>query len=186
MNDGIPGLMQHDRAVIRDFEDKDLDQVMELQLTSWRLTYGELASAEFFSSDLPQAIEEEWRHATFRSPDFALVAIRSGRLVGFTTVLSKDDHAFIDHLHVSADCHRQGVGRSLLSMAAHRIHLQGHKVARLTVYQANKRARAFYSALAGKEIDTFIDTSLGQPHPCVTVEWKDNVLSMCSEERAES
>jgi ribosomal protein S18 acetylase RimI-like enzyme len=164
-------------VTIRDFRDDERNVIAALQIDSWLATYGHMASADVLAGTLQESIALEWESASFVGRDFALVAAaEDGAVIGFITVLDKASHAFIDHLHVRQTFHRSGVGRQLLLAASSRILQQGHSKMQLTVFSQNSRARAFYAAFGGVEIEEYDDDDiLGTKQKSWVVEWNGNI-----------
>ena len=161
---------------IRDFDDHDRSAVAALQIENWISTYGHLAKAGFIDGPLQDSTNEEWKMAHFDGDDFALVATTSDdSVIGFITVLRRESYAFIDHLHVSPAHRRLGVGRKLMLAASSRILMQSYSIMRLTVYAENQRARTFYAALGGVEIEEYEDDTLGTTQQTWVVEWNGNI-----------
>jgi GNAT superfamily N-acetyltransferase len=72
------------------------------------------------------------------------VAVRDGRVVGFSCVLVQGDVAELDGLFVEPDCWRHGVGRALVEDAFARARAHAIRAIEVT---ANPRAEAFYARL---------------------------------------
>jgi Acetyltransferases len=140
--------------VIRPYRDEDRDAVLALapRLTEgvapWR-DPGAVASAVrgWVTDSLDRADDPD--HAVF-------VAIREGRIAGFTTVTTRrhftgDLDAYIGELVVAAQMERMGIGRALVSAAESWARARGLRRITLETGAANTRARGFYRALGYAE-----------------------------------
>lgn len=104
----------------------------------------------------PDAIELPLAYVSDRR---VRVAVRPGRLVGFSVVLAAaaDRARELDGLFVEPDCWRQGVGRRLMGDAVERARREGAPSIQVT---ANPYARAFYEAVGFRESGS-ADTRFG-------------------------
>ena len=92
---------------------------------------------------------------------------------GFVTVLDRDEHAFVDNLHVGLQARREGLGRRLMAVAAARMQDCGYERVRLTVLASNSVARAFYERLGGVEVDEREVEFVGRRLMAIELEWRD-------------
>ena len=187
---GFIGDMQISRLAspVRLLADEERQSVAALQLESWRDTYGSLATPEYLAA-LPSALQERWRTMTFGPREFVLVGAASHDdstmddgssssqplppIGGFVTVLDRDEHAFVDNLHVGLRARREGLGRRLMAVAAARMQEYGYERVRLTVLASNAGARAFYERLGGVEVDEREVEFVGRRLMAIELEWRD-------------
>lgn len=74
-------------------------------------------------------------------------------------------------LYVLARAQRQGIGRTLMRLAAERLAEQGFASAGLWVLEGNRPARAFYDALGGSVLARRVDSRDGWTLPEVAYGW---------------
>jgi len=95
---------------------------------------------------------------------------------GFIAVWDRpgDAHgAYIDNLHIHPERRGDGLGRRLLGTAMRRLAAQDERRAHLHVFEANRRALAFYQRLGGEVIGRQEIEIDGHPAPELLVAWTD-------------
>ena len=128
----------------------------------WLETGGGATCAELLATvphwfGIPES-NEQYRLVAERSP--TVVADVGGRTVGFLTVVSHSPHAA--ELHVMAvrpECHRHGIGRSMVAAAEDRLRAQGVEFLQVKTLSASARDQpylgtlAFYTALGFRVLE---------------------------------
>ncbi len=141
---------------IRPAEPADASAVMELAhrleegVAPWRDRAGVSAAVRSWVADHLGNLD----HGT----DAMFVATNDGSVVGFVTLAEKHHwsgalDAYIGELAVDADVEGRGVGRALVAAARGWARERGLKRVILQTGAANRRARAFYTALGFEEED---------------------------------
>ena len=113
--------------MIRDFQQKDLEPVMEIWLSS------NLQAHAFVAPSYWRGCAPEVREMILKAE--VLVAEKNGEIQGFAGLI----HDYLAGIFVRDGCRSQGVGKRLLDAAKER-----HPKITLQVYQKNNRAIGFY------------------------------------------
>jgi ribosomal protein S18 acetylase RimI-like enzyme len=143
----------------------DVAAVAALHAESWQRTYRGIYSDAYLDTGVHAERLAVWteRFAHPRPDQRTVVAIHDGALVGFVHTYLDDDARFgalLDNLHVAAGRQRRGLGRRLVGAAADAVVAErpGRGLF-LWVLEPNSRARAFYAAIGGTEMDRAEDTA---------------------------
>lgn len=133
--------------MIRSFQPKDLDEVMDLWLTSNQ-------DAHPFIS--PQYWQDNYSLVREMLPQATLYVYqeRTGAIMGF---IGLQDN-YIDGLFVAKKHRSQGIGKQLLDFAKTK-----RPTLCLKVYQANEKATAFYLREGFQLIEVSLDEATQQP-----------------------
>lgn len=136
-------MAEPDQSIVRPAVLDDLGALGALKLRA-SLAWGDhVAELEA----LPEA-----RHVPAEHLPFVLVAERTGRVVGFVTLLpAESGDAEVEDLFVDPDVWGQGLGRRLLAEAERRARAQRFQALHVI---ANTRALAFYEAAGFQVIGT--------------------------------
>ena len=137
--------------MLRPFEDKDLDQVMDIWLT------GNLQAHPFVE-------ESYWRGQADRVRELMgqaqlLVWEEAGQVAGFLGLWGEH----IEGIFVSPEHQGRGIGKALLQGAKERC-----RTLTLNVYQDNQRAAAFYRREGFSVAEKDVDPDTGQPEWVMT------------------
>lgn len=174
---------------LRDATPDDLPAVTALFLRCWRESYAEVLPTRVIEAFDETSATELWRRAleTPRPGTHGLVAVEGEpgageqdadqqgaderadreRVVGIVRMGRDPDEPAVGHvfsLYVDPATQGGGVGRGLLTGATSWLHDGGCAEATLWVFEANRRARAFY-ALNGWQPDggTRVEPEFGEP-----------------------
>ena len=173
------------RAATRD----DCDAIAALHVASWQSTYRHIPSDDYLDHHVTDDRQDLWaaRFAKFdERKHHVAVAIddkqdhdaSTGAIAGFVCVLLDEEPelgALLDNLHVSPQRHRKGIGRQLMTRAAHWVAaMQPGWAMHLWVYEANAKTVAFYRSTGGNEVDhRVIVTPAGNRAAVLRFEWPD-------------
>jgi ribosomal protein S18 acetylase RimI-like enzyme len=86
-----------------------------------------------------------------RDPDLFLLAEDAGKLVGVVMGAWDGRRGWINHLAVSPDHQRQGIGRALVDELENRLSRKGAKKVNAQIYRSNTRSVDFFRSV-GYEI----------------------------------
>jgi ribosomal-protein-alanine N-acetyltransferase len=95
-----------------------------------------------------------------------LVAIESGRLLGFGIMKYRDEEAHLLLLAVRASAARRGIGTALVAWLEHAARVAGIGLVRLESRAGNADARGFYRGLGYREVQT-VEGYYGGRESCV-------------------
>lgn len=169
-----------DELVFRAAGLDDLDAIVRLHLKSWRQSMKDLAPTAAYA-----ALDESYRTAQWTrmlgSPgadDLWLVCECGGDLVGVGGACAPTHSSFADRgeirfLYLDPSYQRRGLGRQLLSRLAGHLVNRGYRAIALSVVEGNAPARAFYSALGGREIGFHIFPGKIWQSRDVIISWDD-------------
>jgi len=138
----------------------DANQIALLHADSWRRTYRGLFSDEFLDSEADAERIRTWqtRLKDERADQCVYVVDNEDAINGFVCAYGNEDAnwgSLIDNLHVSHNCHRQGIGTQLMNHALQWLH--NHYPTRdvyLWVMERNLIARQFYETLGAVNAET--------------------------------
>ncbi|HYW51357.1 MAG TPA: GNAT family N-acetyltransferase [Gemmatimonadaceae bacterium] len=153
----------------------DTAAVAALHAASWRSAYRGILSDEYLAADVDRDRLETWteRLSTLDPMRFGIVASDDAGLAGFVYLVGAAHPHFgtlIDNLHVAPARRSSGLGPQLLRAAAAEIVARRWPPAlHLWVYDANRRARAFYARMGGREVEQVIKRA---PDGRDALEWR--------------
>jgi ribosomal protein S18 acetylase RimI-like enzyme len=154
---------QNDEPIIRPARATDAVTIARVRVAAWRAGYRGLIPDSYLDrSDFEQAEAQHLYAALHAIADEARIAVAElgGQVVGYCAYGSVEDNdgkltqGGVYDLFVHPDTWRRGVGRRLLMYATEHLKTQGFHEARLFVFEANARGRAFYQR-AGWEADGY-------------------------------
>ena len=144
----------------REATPSDAPAIAALHAESWRYAYRGSYSDAYLDNDVEADRSRVWaaRMAEPRPGQHVVLAEDDGVLAGFACAFGREDDRWgtlLDNLHVNPDLHRHGLGRQLVAAIA------GWTAANypgdglyLWVLEKNDRARRFYAALGGTDVET--------------------------------
>lgn len=135
----------------------DAEAVASLHADSWRRHYRGAYSDAFLDGDVFADRRAVWSRRLASGADtFTLIAEDDAGTAGFVHVVFDDDErwgSLVDNLHVRNDLRRTGVGRALLTRAAHTVSTRADPAPLyLWVLVQNTAAQRFYAALGGTTV----------------------------------
>ncbi|MDJ0629037.1 MAG: N-acetyltransferase [Rhodobacter sp.] len=159
--------------MIRPATQADLPAIRDLQIASWRRTYHGILPDTFLGAPVAEVLSRRW--SEWPGPDWLIETAWDGAaLVGFVAIdRAHAGGAYVDNLHVSAARQGRGIGRRLMSRAAHILARDGHATLWLTVIRENAATRAFYRRLGGTEGPDRHEELYGQPVTTRVIRWSD-------------
>ena len=157
--------------IIRPAVESDRLAIAAVHAASWREAYRGILPGAYLDNDVGEDLANQWRDSTMTEDDVVLVA-EDPDIVGFIAVWCRPD-PFIDNLHVLPARRSGGLGRELMKHAAQELGTRGHETAYLWVLEDNRRARAFYGRLGGREVETKTKPIFGHDLPHVKIVWSD-------------
>lgn len=139
---------------IRPAEDRDIDTVVALCVSSMEATYGGFLTSEQIRPWTEGGETEKYVHAMLPT---MLVAEDNERLVGVTVL--KDD--LVDLIWVALEHRGRGIGRALLSAAEEALTARGVKRARLECFEPNRPAIGFFERMGWSREAVYLDKTVG-------------------------
>jgi GNAT superfamily N-acetyltransferase len=135
---------------LREATAADVDAVAALFLRCWRASYADVLPAHVIDVFDEASAHELWQRALGapKAGTRGVVAVEDGRIVGVIRMGRDPEEAAAGHvfsLYVDPDAQGSGVGGRLLVEADAWFRSEGLAEATLWVFEANDRARAFYS-----------------------------------------
>jgi ribosomal protein S18 acetylase RimI-like enzyme len=165
---------------IRDANPADADSIAAMHTENWRAGYRGHMQDAYLDGAIFEERRQAW-HARMQAPpptQHVILAVDAGELVGFSSMLGRDDAQWgnmLDNLHVSGRHKGRGIGEQLLRATAARLeqHYPGIGMY-LWVLEANHGARRFYERLGGAntESDAWSPPD-GSTLPCLRYVWPD-------------
>lgn len=139
---------------IRNVAEKDLPDVVDIQIAGWRAAYRGIIDDEILDSmnreERLARRRKDWRDTGF------IVAEQDGEVVGFCRYI--DNNSFspgynIDcelmAIYLRPDVRRQGIGRKLFNYVTDEFRRKGKKKMILWCLKDNRPSRRFYEAMGG-------------------------------------
>lgn len=183
--------------IVRAATQDDCEAIAALHAASWQSTYRSILSDAYLDHDVVADRYDLWQ-ARFAKFDLrkhhvavAIDDMHGGEytthrsspfgIAGFVCVLLDEEPEFgalLDNLHVAQSRHRQGIGRRLMSSAAHWVAaMQPDWAMHLWVYEANEKTVTFYRAIGGQEVDRrVIVTPAGNRAAVLRFEWRSPAM----------
>ncbi|MDX1541278.1 MAG: GNAT family N-acetyltransferase [Geminicoccaceae bacterium] len=161
---------------LRDAGPADADTVARLHTQSWQSAYRGILPDAYLDGELVPEKQAHWRQVLSRPPAGAVIILAEGPAgpVGFVAAYPEPDGgALIDNLHVLPGDRRGGTGRRLMAAVAARLRDAGVHAARLTVYEVNTPAVAFYRRVGGNLVGRDVETKAGVSAPVLEFVWHD-------------
>ena len=156
-------------------QDADFRAIGRLHAQSWQTAYGDVFPEERLLGGIGLALQERWKELRPAESDLVLVgraADDPSQLLGFCAIWCQPD-PYLDNLHIAPGVRGQGVGKALLSAAVSHLLSRQLRTLRLTVFEANTKARSFYVGLGGRERSMASQSVFDVQVPCVEVVWSD-------------
>jgi GNAT superfamily N-acetyltransferase len=136
---------------IRPATAEDIGSIARIHVACWQTAYRGILPDETLDALRVEQREDLWRRWIGGSGVHALVALRDGRIVGFTRLSPArpiDDPpaaaAEVTHLYVDPAVQARGTGRALLEEALGIARASGYRALVLWVLEENRTARRFY------------------------------------------
>ena len=150
----------HIEVRIRPASSCDAPVIAQLHAASWRRHYRGAYADAFLDGDVVADRLAVWAQR-LAEPTGTLTLLaetdRGPEPLGFVHVVFDDDPAWgslIDNLHITPSRQRTGVGRRLLTLAAHEATQQAtHPGLYLWVLEQNSAAQSFYRAMGGAIVE---------------------------------
>jgi ribosomal protein S18 acetylase RimI-like enzyme len=169
------------QMIVRPATPSDCHAIAALHARSWQSTYREILSNDYLDHHVADDRKDLWE-ARFTKFDqrqhHVAVAQSDDAIVGFVCVLLDEEPeygALLDNLHVAPERQRGGVGRRLMTSAAHWVAaMQPDWAMHLWVYEQNTKTVAFYRSAGGTDVDRrVIVTPAGNRAAVLRFEWRD-------------
>ena len=155
---------------LRAAEAADLPAIAALHAGNWRESYRWILPPGRLGAPLEVYMAEKWTEAHLRTHSVVL-AEEAGRVEGFAAYdPGHPDGAYLDNLHVAAECRGRGIGSRLMGHVAD---AAGDGALWLIVLSENPATRALYRGWGGVEGGVFEDRILDHPVPALKVVWAD-------------
>jgi GNAT superfamily N-acetyltransferase len=154
---------------LRDATAADVEGVAALFLRCWRGSYADVLPAQVIGVFDEAGSEQLWGRAlgSPRPGTRGVVAVEDGRVVGIVRVGRDPDEPTVGHvfsLYVDPDAQGSGVGGRLLADAEGWFRAEGLAAATLWVFEANERARGFYTRHGwSPDGGSRVETEFGEP-----------------------
>lgn len=141
------------RPTVRRADEDDAETLAELNVESWRAAFAGIVAPDFLAAMSVEEQAPRFRRALAGDTGAEVWLAEADRPLGYASLgPSRDDDAEagteeLYELYVRSDAWRTGVGRLLHERVLERLRARGADRATLWVFDANRRARAFYEAL---------------------------------------
>ncbi len=168
-------------VTIRTAKPTDAAPIARVHVDSWRTTYEGIVPAEYLANLSYRDRESTWSEAlaTQNSATTILVAeTEAGDVVGFASAGPDRDanpiyRAELYAIYLLQQHQNRGLGRRLVSAAAHSLQQHGFSSMLLWVLEDNHPARRFYESLGGQRLGSKTVTIGGADLQEVSYGWKD-------------
>jgi GNAT superfamily N-acetyltransferase len=139
--------------IIREATSNDLQQLVQVHVTSWNATY-----ADYHPKPTAEFRESQWRNHFEHKADgwFCFVAEDEGRIVGFATGHDFHDEEIpykgqLDKIHIYASHHRMGIGERLVKHVVQRF-LDNNIHSMILFADPENPNIVFYDTLGGERL----------------------------------
>ncbi|WP_019394525.1 GNAT family N-acetyltransferase [Priestia filamentosa] len=140
---------------IRKASERDINEIAEIYVDSWRTTYDGLVPREFLNGLSYETSQHKWQsfYDDQVNETFMYVAVDEiGKVVGFAAarcMLHKEREGELYALYLLDQCQGQGVGRSLVKAVANHFIKSNVSSMFVWVMKNNRAGRGFYQSLKG-------------------------------------
>lgn len=140
--------------IIRNVTEKDLPDVVDIQIAGWRTAYRSIIDDEILDTinreERLARRRKDWRDTGF------IVAEKDGEVVGFCRYIDNNSYSSdydvdceLMAIYLRPDVKRQGIGCKLFNYVADEFRRQGKKKMILWCLKDNQASRRFYEAMGG-------------------------------------
>lgn len=143
---------------IRNFEEKDIEAVVDIQIAGWKTAYQGIIDQDFLDS-MNREEKIEKRKSTYKNSPFVVADINN-EIVGFCRycyeVISKDGEGYdceIMALYVKPDLKGKGIGKALINYVKTDMKQHGKTKMILWCLKENYPSRKFYEKVGGQPIE---------------------------------
>lgn len=165
--------------ILRRAGQDDWPAVAAIHAASWRSAYRGIYPDSYLDEEVPEERRAYWRDALAAMDselDAVFLAEEADEAIGFACLRRKAEAAgpLLDNLHVLPERKGEGTGRRLIAAAAGwLVGRESGAALQLVVWSDNRRARAFYARLGGREVETFeVATPGGGKALQIRVRWE--------------
>ena len=144
---------------IRNVEEKDIEDVVDIQITGWQSAYVGIIDQDFLDT-MDRTARIEKRKKTFKESPFIVAVDENNTIVGFARytydVASIEDTNYeseLRALYVRPDLKKQGIGRTLFEYIKCDMIKHGKTKMILWCLKDNYPSRKFYEKMGGKIVD---------------------------------
>ena len=160
----------------------EAEEIATFHVKVWRETYLDIAPAEAIEKLDAQHRLPAWQKY-LRAPEprqHVLVAVNNDTIVGLVSFGPPTHPVFgtrgeVKHLYVDPMCKRQGIGRSLMRAAFQQMTSDGFESVALAMARGNSKALAFYTAMGGIAVGSFIDAGPIWKSDNLVIAWNVNL-----------
>jgi GNAT superfamily N-acetyltransferase len=122
----------------------------------------------------PERWIEAWRDILAMRPEFiaanvAYAAIENGRAVGFYLLTAEEDGLHLDHLWITPDAMRRGIGRALFEHAVEQARNSGFAAIKI---EADPNAEGFYQRMGARRVNVNVTEIEGRPRELPLLEFR--------------
>ncbi len=147
-----------ENLIIRNIEEKDIPQVVDIQIDGWQTAYREIIDDEYLDS-MNRESKIEKRKKDYMNNGF-IVAEYENNIVGFCRYVDSNEFSSdIDNidcemlaLYVKPDLKRNGIGKKLFEYVINEFKKENKRNMILWCLKENESSKKFYEKMGGKII----------------------------------
>ncbi|WP_261133620.1 GNAT family N-acetyltransferase [Bacillus sp. Marseille-Q3570] len=163
--------------MIRRAERKDICQIAEVHVASWKTTYRGIVSDTFLDSLTSEQKVSQWTRNLEQADPILLVAVEDGKVVGFVSAgNNRSDHlpfeAEIYAIYILKEYQRKGIGKALVNAAVTEFKSRNWESMLIWALEEND-SKHFYEKLGGKEAGRDQLQIEGQFHTEIAYGWAE-------------
>ncbi len=141
------------KIIIRNIEEKDIPDVVDIQIRGWQTAYKNIIDEKFLQSmDREKKIEkqkQEYKNTSF------IVAELAGQVVGYCRYLENNDYqqnidCEIRALYVKPELKYQGIGSQLVTFVINEFKQKNKTKMIIWCLKENEPSKKFYTKMGGK------------------------------------
>ncbi len=171
----LNGKVRYD--LIRKAEEKDIRQIAEVHVASWKTTYRGIVSDLFLDSLSPEQKVDQWTRNLAQPDPILFVAIEDDRVVGFISAgkCRKKDLPFeaeVYAIYIFEEYQQKGIGKELIVQAVEEFKIRNWNSMLIWVLEEND-SKQFYENMGGKEAGRAQLEIEGQLHEEIAYGWDD-------------
>ncbi len=156
---------------IRLLVEKEIDEMTELYVKSWRATYKGIIPDKILDTITVEKFNKIWKEYITKENNGIFGAFENDVFLGFgafTPDEEMEDTLYLDSLHIKDGYKGKGVGTKIINHLKEYAREKEYKGVSVSIMSGNDRARNLYTKLGAVHLDYYINYEI----ECEKLYWK--------------
>lgn len=156
---------------IRLLVEKEIDEMTELYVKSWRATYKGIIPDKILNTITVEKFNKIWKEYITKENNGIFGAFENDVFLGFgafTPDEEMEDTLYLDSLHIKDGYKGKGVGTKIINHLKEYAKEKGYKGVSVSIMSGNDRARNLYTKLGAIHLNYYINYEI----ECEKLYWK--------------